>query len=200
MDLTGANLSGVDLSNVDLTGTNLKDAKKIENPVWHIHSGTPPEPEIKVSYNILLNLASVCNSEDKSVLWHFISRYRPEATPVSAPILDRLVGYAINYYRDFVKPNKQFRKPNELETKAMEALLTALDTLPAEASANDIQSQVYTIGKELQFEDLKTWFKALYEILLGQSQGPRMGSFIALYGIEETKILIRRSLKGEDLS
>ena len=179
---------------------DLEDAKKIENPVWHIHSGTPPEPEIKVSYNILLNLASVCNSEDKSVLWHFISRYRPEATPMSAPILDRLVGYAINYYRDFIKPNKQFRKPNELETKAMEALLTALDTLPAEASANDIQSQVYTIGKELPFEDLKTWFKALYEILLGQSQGPRMGSFIALYGIEETKILIRRSLEGEDLS
>ena len=119
---------------------------------------------------------------------------------MSAPILDRLVGYAINYYRDFIKPNKQFRKPNKLETKAMEALLTALDTLPAEASANDIQSQVYTIGKELPFEDLKTWFKALYEILLGQSQGPRIGSFIALYGIEETKILIRRSLKGEDLS
>ena len=179
---------------------DLEDAKKIENPVWHIHSGTPPEPEIKVSYNILLNLASVCNSEDKSVLWHFISRYRPEATPETAPILDRLVGYAINYYRDFVKPNKQFRKPDELEAKAMEALLTALDTLPAEASAKDIQSQVYTIGKELPFEDLKTWFKALYEILLGQSQGPRMGSFIALYGIEETKILISRALKGEDMS
>ncbi len=179
---------------------DLEDAKKIENPVWHIHSGTPPEPEIKVSYNILLNLASVCNSEDKSVLWHFISRYRPEATPETAPILDRLVGYAINYYRDFVKPNKQFRKPDELEAKAMEALLTALDTLPAEASAKDIQSQVYAIGKELPFDDLKTWFKALYEILLGQSQGPRMGSFIALYGIEETKMLISRALKGEDLS
>ena len=179
---------------------DLEDAKKIENPVWHIHSGTPPEPEIKVSYNILLNLASVCNSEDKSVLWHFISRYRPEATPETAPILDRLVGYAINYYRDFVKPNKQFRKPDELEAKAMEALLTALDTLPAEASAKDIQSQVYAIGKELPFDDLKTWFKALYEILLGQSQGPRMGSFIALYGIEETKMLISRALKGEDMS
>ena len=179
---------------------DLEDAKKIENPVWHIHSGTPPEPEIKVSYNILLNLASVCNSEDKSVLWHFISRYRPEATPETAPILDRLVGHAINYYRDFVKPNKQFRKPDELEAKAMEALLTALDTLPAEASAKDIQSQVYAIGKELPFDDLKTWFKALYEILLGQSQGPRMGSFIALYGIEETKMLISRALKGEDLS
>ena len=179
---------------------DLEDAKKIENPVWHIHSGTPPEPEIKVSYNILLNLASVCNSEDKSVLWHFISRYRPEATPETAPILDRLVGHAINYYRDFVKPNKQFRKPDELEAKAMEALLTALDALPAEASAKDIQSQVYAIGKELPFDDLKTWFKALYEILLGQSQGPRMGSFIALYGIEETKMLISRALKGEDLS
>ena len=179
---------------------DLEDAKKIENPVWHIHAGSPPEPEIKVSYNILLNLASVCHSEDKSVLWHFITRYRPEATPETAPILDRLVGNAINYYRDFVKPNKKFRSPNEMEKEALEALLAALGELPVDATAEDIQSQVYAIGKERPFEDLKTWFKALYEILLGQSQGPRMGSFIALYGIEETKVLISRALSGEDLS
>jgi lysyl-tRNA synthetase class 1 len=160
----------------------------------------PPEPEIKVSYNILLNLASVCNTEDKSILWHFISRYRPEVTPETTPILDRLVGYAINYYRDFVKPNKQFRSPNEIEKEAMKSLLAALDDLPADATAEDIQNKVYAIGKEHPFEDLKVWFKALYEILLGQSQGPRMGSFIALYGIKETKTLITRALAGEDLS
>jgi lysyl-tRNA synthetase class 1 len=176
------------------------DAKKIENPVWHIHSGTPPEAEIKVSYNILLNLASVCNTEDKSVLWHFISRYRPEATPETAPILDRLVGFAINYYRDFVKPKKQFRKPNEVEKEAMKALLAALDNLPANAPAEEIQNEIYAIGKEHPFEDLRIWFKALYEILLGQSQGPRMGSFIALYGIEETKSLISQALDRENLT
>ena len=187
------------LSHLNSFGKN-EDAKKIENPVWHIHAGNPPEPEIKVSYNILLNLASVCNSEDKSILWHFISRYRPEASAETAPILDRLVGYAINYYRDFVKPNKIFRHPNKIEREAMEALLLALDDLPADASAEDIQIEVYSIGKEHPFEDLKVWFKALYEVLLGQPQGPRMGSFIALYGIEETKELIARALAGENLS
>jgi lysyl-tRNA synthetase class 1 len=187
------------LSHLNNFGEN-RDAKKIENPVWHIHSGSPPEPEIKVSYNILLNLASVCNSEDKSILWHFISRYRPEATPETAPILDRLVGYAINYYRDFVKPNKQFRSPNKIEKEAMKALFAALNDLPADTTAEDIQNEVYAIGKEYPFEDLKAWFQALYEVLLGQSQGPRMGSFIALYGIEETKTLITRVLDGEDLS
>ena len=187
------------LSHLNSFGEN-EDAKKIENPVWHIHAGAPPEPEIKVSYNILLNLASVCNSEEKSILWHFISRYRPEATPETAPILDCLVGNAINYYRDFVKPNKQFRGPDKIEKGAMKALLLALDDLPFDASAEDIQSKVYAIGKEHLFVDLKLWFKALYEVLLGQTQGPRMGSFIALYGIEETKILITRALAGEDLS
>jgi lysyl-tRNA synthetase class 1 len=187
------------LSHLSSFGEN-EDAKKIENPVWHIHAGMPPEPEIKVSYNILLNLASVCNTEDKSILWHFISRYRPEVTPETSPILDRLVDYAINYYRDFVKPNKQFRSPNEIEEEAMKSLLAALDNLPADANAEDIQNKVYAIGKEHPFEDLKVWFKALYEILLGQSQGPRMGSFIALYGIKETKTLITRALAGEDLS
>ncbi len=176
------------------------DAKKIENPVWHIHAGIPPAPEIKVSYNILLNLVSVCHSEDKVVLWHFITRYFPDATPETAPILDRLLGYAINYYRDFVKPNKQYRAPNDMEKEALQALLDALDALPADATAEDIQSQVYAIGKERDFEDLKAWFKALYEILLGQSQGPRMGSFIALYGIAESKTLIQRALAGENLA
>jgi len=177
----------------------LEDAKKLDNPVWHIHQGNPPQTEVQLSYNILLNLASVCHTEDKAVLWHFISRYRPDATPETAPILDRLVGYAINYYRDFIKPAKQFRAPSDQEMAALKDLLKALETIDPGADAQAIQSEVYEVGKAHEFENLRDWFKALYEILLGQSEGPRMGSFIALYGIEESKDLISRAIAGEDL-
>ncbi|MGB0671580.1 MAG: lysine--tRNA ligase [Rhodospirillales bacterium] len=180
---------------------NLDDKKRIESPAWHIHAGEPPHEASGLSYSILLNLASVCHSEDKAVLWHFISRYRPDATPETAPILDRLVGYAITYYRDFVKPNKAYRMPGEGERAALTDLRSVLDGLAAGTPAEDIQTEVYEVGKRHEgFEDLKTWFRALYEILLGQSQGPRMGSFIALYGISETIALIDRVLAGEDLS
>ncbi len=177
-----------------------EDGKKIDNPVWHIHQGQPPETEKQLSYNILLNLASVCHTEDKAVLWHFISRYRPDATPESAPILDRLVGYAINYYRDFVKPAKKFRMGTGQEIAALSDLLTSLEAMDVGASAETIQTEIYEIGKKHNFENLRDWFKALYEILLGQSEGPRMGSFIALYGIDESRDLIRRALAGEDLT
>ncbi|HJO74576.1 MAG TPA: lysine--tRNA ligase, partial [Rhodospirillales bacterium] len=146
------------------------------------------------------NLASVCHTEDKAVLWHFISRYRPEATAETAPLLDRLLDFAINYYRDFVKPSKQYRKASEEETKALEDLLEMLEGLSDNANAESIQTEVYEVGKRHPFPELKAWFKALYEILLGQSQGPRMGSFIALYGLEESRALIRRAISGDDLS
>ncbi len=174
--------------------------KRLNNPVWHIHLGNPPHEDAHLGYNVLLNLASVCHSEDKAVLWHFISRYRPDATPETAPILDRLVEYAINYYRDFVKPAKQYRAATDDEKKALEDLAGVLQSLPGDAGAEAIQSEVYEVGKRHPFEDLKAWFKALYEILLGQSQGPRMGSFIQLYGLDETIALIRRAIAGEDLS
>ncbi len=174
--------------------------KQIANPAWHIHRGQPPHEAAHLSYNILLNLASVCHTEDKAVLWHFISRYRPEATPENAPILDKLVEYAINYYQDFIRPAKQYRAPSDVEAEALRDLATELEALPADSSAEDIMSVVYDIGKREAFADLKTWFQALYEILLGQSQGPRMGSFFALYGLSESLDLIRRALAGEDLS
>jgi lysyl-tRNA synthetase class 1 len=175
-------------------------AARLENPVWHIHDGTPPREPAHLSFGMLLNLASVCNTEDKSVLWGFISRYAPAATPRSAPFLDRLVGYAIAYYRDFVKPKKHYRAPTEMERQALTELLAALEALPADAPAEAIQNEVYEIGKRHPFPDLKAWFKALYETLLGQDQGPRMGSFIALYGRGETATLIRRALAGENLT
>jgi len=174
--------------------------KQMSNPAWHIHAGRPPAGETAVSYNLLLNLASVCHTEEKEVLWHFISRYRPDATPDSAPILDTLVGHAIAYYRDFVKPEKQYRPATKMEKAALQDLLDTLRALDTEADAETIQTEVYEVGKRHPFEDLKSWFKALYEILLGQPQGPRMGSFFALYGLEESKALLGRVIAGEDLS
>ncbi len=175
-------------------------AKRLENPVWHIHNGQPPSEAPPFSFNLLLNLASVCNSEDPAVLWGFVSRYQPGLTPESAPVLDSLIGYAIRYYTDFVKPAKRYRRPDEMEQAALSDLLTRLETLPAEADGAAIQSEVYEVGKRHAFADLRAWFKALYEILLGQEQGPRMGTFFAIYGLEESKDLIRRALAAEDLA
>ena len=174
--------------------------KQLENPAWHIHLGEPPHEEAHLSFNILLNLASVCHTEDKSVLWHFISRYRPGVTAENAPILDNLVEYAIRYYQDFIRPDKHYRQPTPDEAQALSDLKEGLQKLPSDAPAEDIQTLVYETGKREAFPELKSWFRALYEILLGQSQGPRMGSFIALYGLNESIDLIDRALAGEDLS
>jgi lysyl-tRNA synthetase class 1 len=176
-------------------------AKRLENPTWHIHDGAPPAPSTAgLSFGLLLNLAGVCNTEDPAVLWGFISRYAPDARPETAPLLDRLVGYAIAYYRDFVKPQKRYRAPTKGERAALEDLLGELEALSEGAEAEAIQTQVYEVGKRHDFENLRAWFKALYEILLGQEQGPRMGSFFALYGLEAGRALIRKALAGEDLS
>lgn len=175
-------------------------AKQIENPAWHIHSGNPPEHASPLSFGLLLNLASVCNSHDTSILWGFITRYVPEASPETEPFLDKLVGFAIRYYEDFVKPHKQYRTPSAQERAAIEELHQGLGELSTDSAAEDIQNLVYAVGKNHEFENLRDWFKALYEVLLGQEQGPRMGSFIALYGIEETRKLIEKALAGEDLS
>jgi len=175
-------------------------AKQIDNPVNFIHMGTPPSEKAHLSFNILLNLANVCATEDKSVLWHFITRYRPDASPETAPMLDRLVEYAINYYQDFVRPNKAYRKATDDERTALTDLETRLKALPVDAEAEEFQTEVYQVGKLEMFADQKDWFKALYEILLGQSQGPRMGSFIALYGRDETLLLIVKAIRGDDLA
>tara|TARA_Y100001934_G_scaffold1300_1_gene1858 strand:+ start:193257 stop:194849 length:1593 start_codon:yes stop_codon:yes gene_type:complete len=177
-----------------------EEDKRLENPAWHIHNGTPPEEEGHVTFGLLLNLASACNTDDKSVLWGFISRYAPEATPESAPILDRLVEHSIHYYQDFVKPEKTYRAPDDRERAALEDLAAKLEAMEQGTEASEIQNQVYEVGKDHGFENLRDWFKALYETLLGREQGPRMGSFIALYGVQETLALIRRVLAGEDIS
>ena len=176
------------------------EAERRDNPAWHIHAGDPPAPEGHVGFNLLLNLASVCNAQDEAMLWGFITRYAPTATPERAPILDRLVRHAIAYYRDFVKPAKTYREPGAIERAAIADLADTLESLPAETDAETIQNRVYEVGKRHDFASLRDWFRALYEVLLGQSQGPRFGSFVALYGIAETVALIRRVLAGETIA
>ncbi len=173
------------------------EKQQLANPVWHIHAGNPPEGEMPVSFALLLNLVSASNAEDREVLWGFITRYAPESSPENNPDLDRMVTYAINYFADFVKPGKTFRLADDAERAALEDLSKRISALPADSDGEAIQSEVYAVGKEHGFDPLRSWFGALYEILLGQKQGPRFGSFVALYGIEETQDLIRKALKGD---
>jgi lysyl-tRNA synthetase class 1 len=173
------------------------NAAQLDNPAWHVHRGDPPEKGSPVSFSLLLNLVSAADASTKDLLWAFIARYLPGATPQSEPLLDRLAGYAINYYEDFVKPSKQFRAPSEQERGAMEALVAKLKALPPGADAEAIQNEVFEVGKAAGFEPLRAWFSALYEVLLGQSQGPRFGSFVAIFGIDRTVDLIERALAGE---
>lgn len=173
--------------------------EQLSNPVWHIHRGTPPREEVPISFSMLLNLASASNSNDSSVLWGFIARYLPGVQPAAHPILDRMVNYAVAYYHDFVLPAKQYRLPTDQERIAMTDLQGRLAALNAGASAEQIQTLVFETGKAHGFDNLRDWFKGLYEVLLGQSQGPRMGSFIALYGIAETCKLITNALAQDKL-
>lgn len=171
-------------------------AARVKNPVWHIHGGNPPAPEDGPGFNLLLNLASVCNPEDKSMLWNFISRYIPGASPDTHPFLDKLAQGAVQYYNDFVKPTKEFRAPTDTEKLALKELAEYLKTMPEGTSAEDIQQAVYDIGKHhYDPKDIKNWFAAMYETLLGAKQGPRMGSFIALYGVKNSVVLIEGVLQ-----
>jgi lysyl-tRNA synthetase class 1 len=149
---------------------------------------------------MLLNLAGVANTEDKDVLWQYLRRYVPGATPETAPYLDRLLAGAVAYYQDFVKSSKKFRLPTEREQPALQDLLETLRKMPEDATAEAIQDEVYEAGKRhFAKEELRQWFKTLYEVLLGSEQGPRMGAFIKLYGRDNVVKLIERALAGEDL-
>ncbi len=173
---------------------------KLNNPVWHIHSGNPPTADLPISFALLLNIVSASNANNKDVLWGFIKRYAPDATPDNQPELDRLAGYAITYFHDFVKPAKQYRAPSDKEKAALSDLVSRLEALPEDSDAQAIQSEVFAVGKEHEFENLRDWFQALYEILLGQSQGPRFGGFAQLYGLGDTIKLMKKALAGEDLA
>jgi lysyl-tRNA synthetase class 1 len=186
-------------------------AEQIENPVWHIHNGAPPPPEMSASFApnssvarasitfaLLLNLVAAANAETKAQLWRFIGKYAPGASPQTHPLLDRLCGYAITYYDDFVRPTKKFRAASEKERAAFEDLAQRFEAMAADLTdAEAIQDEVYAVGKAHGFEPLRDWFKALYEVLFGQEQGPRFGSFAAIFGVHEAAALIRKGLAGE---
>ncbi len=168
---------------------------QLNNPVYHVHSGEVPPSNMTIPFAMLLNLASVVGSENRETLWHFIRRYSPEANPSDSPQLDEAVGFAINYYRDRVKPNKRYRLPSEAERMALQELRSALADYHGSTEDESLQSLVYTIGRN-RFDPLRDWFTALYEVLLGSPQGPRFGGFIALFGISETMALIDQALSG----
>ena len=174
-------------------------AGRLENPVWHIHSGAVPRSVPPISFSLLLNLVAAAHAPDKRVLWGFVEKYAGKVDEQARAELDRLMDYALAYYRDFVEPNKRYRAPDDLERQALEELLARLKALPEGTDAEDIQAVVYEVGKAYPFPNLRDWFRALYEVLLGESSGPRFGGFVALYGIGNTCRLIERALAGEDL-
>jgi lysyl-tRNA synthetase class 1 len=172
-------------------------AQRMNNPVFHIHGHNVPASNMVVSFAMLLNLASVASAEDKEALWGFIRRYAPDATPESHPDLDQAAGFAVRYYNDFVKPHKVFREADEKEAAAMRDLADRLRAYDGPVEDEALQTIVFAVGKEHAFEPLRNWFKALYEVLLGASQGPRFGGFVALYGVAETVQLIEDGLAGK---
>ncbi|MFD2264416.1 lysine--tRNA ligase [Lacibacterium aquatile] len=174
--------------------------KQVENPVWHIHGGKPPRTSVPLSFAILLNLASVISAESDDVLWGFISRYAPGTSKETSPLLARLVGYALVYFQDFVKPTKKYRAATDLDRAALLDLKAELEKVADDATHEDFQNAVYEVGKRHPYGELRDWFKAIYEVMLGQEQGPRMGSFIALYGRKETIKLIDEALAGKLLA
>lgn len=195
--------------------------ERLGNPAWHIHFGAPPAPETlahdgdakgtTISFSMLLNLATVANAEDSSVLWGFLRRYAPNVSPQNHPRLDKLVGYAVAYFRDFVRPAKKYRAADDVERGVLTTLSQTLASLPKDASAEDIQTALYDVARAVpRYQDLKAkgatperpgvsndFFNMLYEVLLGESRGPRFGSFVALFGVEETRGLIAKALAGE---
>jgi lysyl-tRNA synthetase class 1 len=173
------------------------EAERIDNPVWHLHAGNPPSERYPVSFALLLTLVTASNAHNRDVLWGFIHAYAPQASPQANPGLEKLVSYALKYYDDFVKPQKKYRLPTEKERAAFSDLADRLEKLGDERDQEKVQNVVYEVGKAHGFEPLRDWFKALYEVLFGQSAGPRFGSFTALFGCTQTAALIRRALAGE---
>ena len=169
---------------------------RLLNPVWHIHNGKPPQEKSIMPFSVLLNLVGTSNATDKDVLWKFIKKYKRDIKPLEHPILDSLVGYALKYFKDIVQPNKKYRKPNEKEKKALQDLVNRLKKCDNQLDPEDIQTIVYSVGKENGYsENLREWFKAIYEIIFGDKDGPRMGFFISFFGVKETIELINKYIK-----
>ena len=168
--------------------------QRIGNPVHHIHGGKVPEAALPLTYGLLLNVASLPGVGSKETVWKFVQRYAPGTSAETHPELDNLIGLAVNYACDYIAPTLQRRAPAAHEIDALKELDAALANLDPNTPGDEIQNIVFEIGKHYEFESLRHWFQALYETLLGSSQGPRMGSFIALYGIDNSRRLIAEAL------
>ena len=192
--------------NMDEYASHLKNYTKLnsnsdpsiyDNPVWHIHGGKPPKKFPEIQYSLLLNLVSASNSESKEILWGFLNSYYDSTTlNENRDAIDNMIGFAINYFNQFVKPKKQYRKASQNEEAALRELSETLNNFMDATDPEIIQSEIYRIGREYQFEPMRDWFCSIYEVLLGQKDGPRFGSFILIYGVENTQKLIMEALAG----
>jgi len=172
------------------------DKQKLLNPVWHVHNGNPPKEKSIMPFSVLLNLVGTSNATDKNVLWKFIKKNKKGIKVEEYPILDSLVGYALKYFKDVVEPKKQYRKPNDKEKKALQDLVKRLKDCKEHMDPEAIQTIVYSVGKDNGYkENLREWFKAIYEIIFGDKDGPRMGFFISFFGIKESIELINKYIK-----
>ena len=166
------------------------------NPVWHVHNGEMPQEDIIMNFSMLLNLVEASNADTKELLWKFVKKYKKNITEKNHPIFDSLVGYAIQYFIDVIKQQKKYKKPNLEEKNALKALIKTLEDCNDKMSPEDIQTLIYTVGKENGYaENLRDWFKLIYEVVFGNENGPRMGFFLSFFGVNETKQVIKIKIK-----
>ena len=183
------------LESIDKSKTQ-NELQLLMNPVWHVHSGKMPKEEMVMSFSMLLNLVETSNANSKDLLWKFVKKYKINILEKNYPIFDKLVGYAIKYFNDVIKQNKKYKKPNEIEKKALEALIKVLENCNDQMQPEEIQTKIYSVGKENGYsENLRDWFKLIYEVVFGDENGPRMGFFISFFGVNETKQLIKNKIE-----
>ena len=175
---------------------NQNELQLLMNPVWHVHNSNVPKEQMIMSFSMLLNLVETSNADNKDLLWKFVKKYKKDINEKDYPIFDKLVGYAIKFFNDVIKKNKKYKKPNDDEKIALEALIKKLDNCNDEMSPEDIQTLVYSTGKENGYsKNLRDWFRLIYEVVFGDENGPRMGFFISFFGVKETKDLIKNKIK-----
>ena len=175
--------------------TNQSELQILLNPVWHVHNGVIPKEKMIMTFSMLLNLVETSNANSKDLLWKFVKKYKQNIEEKEYPIFDKLIEYAIKYFNDVIKINKKYKKPNEQEKLALNELIKILDQCNDEMSPEDIQTKIYTAGKENGYKDnLRDWFKLIYEVVFGEENGPRMGFFISFFGVKETKQLIEEKI------